>query len=136
SNRTAFGSIDVNLHTPTAILLGTQDGLFRLRTGSNVLEADTSFSRSHITALQEDQEGFIWVGTANNGIVKLNNSFEPVLHLLDELKEKHINTLRVDNQNRLWIGFTVSGYMVYQNDKLYSPAQDMVKQGDIRTILS
>src|SRR5690606_33630355 len=116
---TRYSSIDELLYTPSALIIGTQDGLFRLHAGSNRIEEDEYFSKTPITALEADQQGFVWVGTGSKGVVQLNCAFKPFLHLQDELKEKLINSLCIDQKNRMWIGFSVSGYMVYENGKLY-----------------
>lgn len=96
---------------------GTEDGLNRYDGYSfKVFKRDPdnpkSISDGWITAIAEDQDGYLWVGAGTGGL----NRYDPVsrefTHYQREnfssasLSDDHITSLLVDQDNQLWIGTT------------------------------
>ena len=111
--------------------LGSRKGLNRLRKSQINMSPDkirfdnftkrdndlTSFTGKNVWALTQDKEGNIWVGTAGNGLNKidakfLNSDIEKVQfekykyqkNDTNSLSNNNINTLKLDGENTLWIG--------------------------------
>ncbi|MEE9430341.1 MAG: two-component regulator propeller domain-containing protein [Melioribacteraceae bacterium] len=81
----------------------------------------STFERSHITDIEINDDGSIWVGTEYKGLIKLSkfNSSKPYLnnfHFHKNLKpteENHILDLFMDSKNKLWIGTLEHGLIVF-----------------------
>ncbi|GAA4282184.1 hybrid sensor histidine kinase/response regulator transcription factor [Gaetbulibacter aestuarii] len=99
------------LYTENAILAGTGKGLFTV----DKLRGVTKLNRPKmpeisIISMTRDQGGNIWVGTQNNGLIKLDSS----LNYLDQFKSSRANNrgllsntvlkLYHDSFNNLWVG--------------------------------
>jgi len=74
-----------------------------------------------VTALAEDGDGFLWVGT-QDGLARWDgyrfHSYKPAPGTPDALPDSYINTLHTDRQGRLWIGTSAGGLV------RYDPGQD------------
>lgn len=83
---------------------------------SDVLEGEDELA---LTELRISREGFVFFGTAENGLVGYN-PFNGALNRIDEgsgngnLSNRNVRALEFDSQNRLWIG-TLSGLRVLFN---------------------
>ena len=76
-------------------------------------------SNNFYTALCQDKQGFIWIGT-EYGLYKFDGT-QFVNYLNDEkddvsLLENHIRSLSIDKEGRLWVGCN-SGLQYYEPDK-------------------
>ncbi len=98
---------------------GTEDGLNRYDGYNfNVFKHEpsnpTSISDGWITAITEDQNGNLWVGTRLNGLNRydpLNGTFTQFKNNPSDsttLTDNHITALLVDLNNQLWVG-TLNG---------------------------
>ncbi len=69
---------------------------------------ESSLSSNFVTSLAVNGKGEIWVGTASDGLNKLDTSSGEFLHYfsksLVEEAESKINTLYLDRQQNLWVG--------------------------------
>lgn len=91
-----------------------------LNTETTIFTTDHGLSSTKITAITQDEKGFIWIGT-EDGL----NKFDGYRFWVYKKSEKdslsltsdHITTLFVDSGQRLWIG-TMAGL------HLYEPASD------------
>jgi signal transduction histidine kinase/ligand-binding sensor domain-containing protein/DNA-binding response OmpR family regulator len=57
-----------------------------------------------IFAILEDREGGLWIGTANDGLIHLNNGMETYYSKKDRLAGDKVRALVEDDEGRLWIG--------------------------------
>ena len=62
-------------------------------------------SSARITCLTQDQNGVIWVGTANGGLNRYHKEDETFSHFFvqDGLPSNYITAIAVDDENNLWI---------------------------------
>jgi ligand-binding sensor domain-containing protein/signal transduction histidine kinase/DNA-binding response OmpR family regulator len=74
----------------------------------------------NVQALKEDNDGSLWVGTKNKGLLKLDVKSNRFVPFLTNEKYKEINTdirsLAIDNQGSLWIG-AYDGIYIYGKDQ-------------------
>lgn len=83
--------------------------------------------RKTITAICEDNMGFIWFGTQDDGLFKIDTKKDELSHHYfvesndenSKLIGNHISTLFIDKNGRMWIG-TNNGLNILENNKLYS----------------
>jgi len=71
---------------------------------------------NQISAIKEDAEGNLFVGTLSNGLYKLNRSsmrFEPVSHASQTILS--VKSLLLDNRNRLLVGTDGQGLKTYNS---------------------
>ncbi len=110
------------------IWIGTHDGLHRYDgyefTSFNFDAQDPqSISSNVITDILEAPDGTLWVGTAQNGLNRLDPStgkftrYTASASEFDSISHNHITSLLIDNHQRLWIG-------TYNGLNLYQPEQD------------
>jgi len=124
------------------IWIGTvKNGLFRItykEKGSTemsiknfVNDNDNKYSLSagEITALNEDNNGFLWIGTGNDGLnlleLKTSNTRQPVFYHYKSdpynestLTSNSITTIYKDFEGTMWIG-TFNGGINYYNEILF-----------------
>lgn len=110
------------------IWIGTHDGLHRYDgyefTSFNFDAQDPkSISSNVITDILEAPDGTLWVGTAQNGLNRLDPTtgkftrYTASASDFDSISHNHITSLLIDNHARLWIG-------TYNGLNLYQPEQD------------
>jgi diguanylate cyclase (GGDEF)-like protein len=81
-----------------------------------------------VTALAEDADGFLWVGT-QDGLARWDgyrfHTYKPVPGDPDALPDSYVNTLHADRQGRLWIGTSAGGLVRYDpgRDRFVTYAQ-------------
>lgn len=66
-------------------------------------ENPNSLSDSFITALKEDYDGNLWVGTLNGGLNKFIPATNTVIRLNTSLPEKSMTDIDVDDSGNVWI---------------------------------
>ncbi len=99
------------------IWMGTEKGLFRFegRTCRHVFSVPDTSSDTPISALSQDSEQKIWIGTPDKGLYRLDpvsGSYTQFLHdPTDEesLSSNHISQLYLDQNQRLWISTADAG---------------------------
>lgn len=73
-------------------------------------------SQNYITCIQQDSQGFIWIGTTN-GVNKYDGyrmrEYYSIPNDIHSLKGNYISTIYNDSSERLWIG-TNNGVCCYQ----------------------
>lgn len=124
--RTADGlpsdSVTAILQTRDDFLwLGTDNGLVRfdgVKFTPMKLAADTN-SPIRVTALCEDSNGHLWIGTQQNGLFEL--AAGTVRHFSQEegLPDDNVTSLAADGQGRVWIG-SQSGLYLWSDDSFKS----------------
>jgi len=87
----------------------------------------TSLSGNQISALLQDQNGDVWIGTGNNGLNRFSadhvdndmsfHHYEPIVGEGNSLSSNMINDLYEDSSGNLWIGTSWGGLLRYNRDK-------------------
>lgn len=97
--------------------IGTNGGgLLKLARGKfHYFNTDSIVNSSVVTALEESQEGIIWVGT-RFGLAQLVNDTLTKIKT-GPLSFRNITTLHADNRGRLWVGTATNGLYVLDNGK-------------------
>lgn len=122
---------------------GTRNGLNRYD-GANFTvykhnPADsTSLTDSHISALVEDKNGYLWVGTIK-GLNKINlrtNQNTSFLNSKNELLQNSVRSLTVDSKKRLWVGTSkgLCRYIEAENRFKTEDINGLLKDESINTI--
>ena len=111
---------DMYIDKENHIWFGTPQGLNKLNIESNnkslykfrnywIDTTKTNSNKNIITAIYEDSEGFLWIGT-REGLYSFDQSsevFTPYLYNPDDpysISGNHITTIYEDKNNNLWIG--------------------------------
>jgi ligand-binding sensor domain-containing protein len=142
--KTIFQSSDGNLW------IGTSQGLFRLSYSSGRITAydvyvhdpkePKSISSSHITAISEDNEHHLWVGTENDGVDIFSYEGGGLKRLMrlcigkTDAIGNNIRQLAPDRQDRMWIG-TQNGLFIYdtRHQRLTSYQHDPYQKGSLNS---
>jgi ligand-binding sensor domain-containing protein len=106
-----------------SVLLGGNDGLFRL-TGGNVvvrLSIGTTAAENEVVALYEDSDSSVWAGRPGQGLLRIrgDDSIE-VIRRRDGLSSDSIRTIFEDREGNLWIGTDGGGLMLARDGKAVS----------------
>lgn len=90
-----------------------------LTTRFSRLDVEHGLSQATVTALAQDNQGYIWIGT-QNGLNRYDGFgvkvFQPVNNTSSGLKDNFVTSLAVDSQGLLWIG-TLKGLNRYNPRK-------------------
>ena len=98
-----------NVRSPMPALLPAQDGLWigattgLLRYQDGALTAMDQIS-GDVRALARDKQGVLWIGTAGNGLARLERGKVQWFHKADGLSSDFVECLRLDDRGALWIG--------------------------------
>ncbi len=87
--------------------LGTPEGLVRfdgLRFTAIPLTTDSSLTRINVSALAEDRQGSLWIGTRAEGLFRWRDGSVQRLRQADGLSSDDVLALLVDRHDTLWIG--------------------------------
>ncbi|KFF03447.1 two-component regulator propeller domain-containing protein [Flavobacterium reichenbachii] len=107
------------------IWIGTTKGLCELVSRKNGKFSFKNYPLNtidflNVQALKEDNDGSLWVGTKNKGLLKLDVKSNRFISFLSIQKYKEINTdirsLAIDHQGSLWIG-AYDGIYIYGKDR-------------------
>lgn len=108
----------------------------------NFYEYPLAFSRNQIntiTAIAEDDEGYLWIGTWGNGLIKFDKKNNKGIHYYNDpdnpfsISSNRVTDLLIDNYDELWIATFGGGInklirkIVSENDK-----NDLGLQGFLR----
>ena len=114
---------DIYPYKDDNIIVGTKEGLFIYNNKNGIFQSIKGFYNSSklqeldnvcITCIKIDNSGIIWIGTENNGLIKINENgkkFNTYSSATEQLKflENNISSVYVDEKNDLWIGTRKSG---------------------------
>ncbi len=116
----------IKLHVDRSgdLWIGSNDGLFRF-IRSNVNEyirysAENELSGNFVSAIEEDEDGNLWVGTFPGGINRIQRKSDGRLFFESMFQSISVLCLFVDRENCLWIGTLDSGLFRLKDRKLFS----------------
>ena len=95
----------LHLDRAGAFWLGTPHGLVRVR-GGRIDRFTTRDGLSHdfVTAILEDRDGNLWIGTAGGGLNRLRDGRFSPLTTREGLSNDHVRCLLEDHEGSLWVG--------------------------------
>lgn len=133
------------------IWIGTDDGLYRFVQNKFIkiqLNTETASDPIIVREVVEEQDGLLWVGTENHGVIvfSIDNEKVTIKSYLNTsnsgLSSNTIRTIFFENQNTVWIG-TFEGINIYHKETndfiLHSPKTKIngdISHTSIRDIIS
>lgn len=125
--------------------LGTRSGVFILDTESRlhslnelVTLTNQALPQISIFKMAEDQDGFIWIATSNEGVWRIDTSGETYKVKFYTPSDGTLSTVGamsvcVDGYNRVWVGSNGNGLDLYdrKNDRFVSVLNDYFRNGDV-----
>ncbi|MFW6389029.1 MAG: ligand-binding sensor domain-containing protein [Marinilabiliaceae bacterium] len=90
----------------------TSSQSFRFRT----FDSSVGLPQNFVYALEQDKEGYIWMGT-DEGLVRYNGLEFESFHESDSLADVFVQTLHLTNEGNLWIGHNKGNLSVYKDDQ-------------------
>ncbi|MET1255483.1 two-component regulator propeller domain-containing protein [Aliikangiella maris] len=110
------------------IWVGTQAGLswfdgYQFHTFKAIANDSNSLKNDFIQAITEDAQGYIWVGTHNGGLSRLDPQTNQFISYLNDESNPHsissnnVTSLLIDKQNRFWIGTNSGGLNLFYPKK-------------------
>jgi len=90
---------------------------FRLQKTFKNSSDNVSLSSNRISCVFEDENGFIWIGTADAGLNRINPENDVIKN--DFLKKDHTNVTAInqDADGILWVGTVLEGIILLDPDK-------------------
>lgn len=125
--------------------MGTRSGVFILDTESRlhslnelVTLTNQALPQISIFKMAEDQDGFIWIATSNEGVWRIDTSGETYKVKFYTPSDGTLSTVGamsvcVDGYNRVWVGSNGNGLDLYdrKNDRFVSVLNDYFRNGDV-----
>ena len=116
---------------PELFLFGTlSDSLYlydmkkeTVRNLSTELQPDPKFEKlGNITAITQDNEGYVWIATNKNGLYRLNRNLKLAKHnqKKDGLSDSYINSLTIDQHQNIWVTTGKSIYKLNRTTDTFS----------------
>lgn len=110
-------------HSSGIIYLGTANGLYRYRSGTEDFEMVREIPHNiFISILQEDHSGTIWAGTHGNGLYYYNPGSGEAAQYADKSKKQiplshiFVNDIYEDSRQRIWIASEGGGLISLNKD--------------------
>lgn len=103
-----------------AVLIGTQNGLFKFTQSNGVFEEMTDYSGLEVRAVEETPDGNLWIGTRTHGL--FYQMEEDIIHINEAngLANNRINALQLTEDGRLWVGLGFGGVQMIANNEIIS----------------
>ena len=94
-----------------------------VRNLSTELQPDPKFEKlGNITAITQDDEGYVWIATNKNGLYRLNRNLKLSKHYQQEdgLSDSYINSLTIDRHQNIWVTTGKSLYKLNRTTDIFS----------------
>lgn len=102
----------------SGLWIGTDRGLYHGPPGEfKLLDSVEGLSNNHVLSLFVDREGLLWVGTKDQGLIKLNKTVITTYSQRDGLAADNVYALFQDSRGRVWVGTWPEEITLYQNGK-------------------
>jgi len=105
------------------IWIGTNDGLYLFLNYSKFIKLDiesfTGIKNFSVTSMKEDKSGILWIGTADDGLIKLNENIIKFNKIeLNDLKEYNVNNVNslIANDSIVLISLCDKGIFSYDRN--------------------
>ena len=129
-------SIRVLLEDENArVWVGTSDGLYQLNENGGAVEfkkvglIEPSNKQIAVTAIAEDKNGALWIGTFKNGLFRLSpNGASENFTVREGLTNNSIASLLVDKANRVWVGMRERGGLCLLKSDFDAPKKSVVER--------
>lgn len=120
---------------------GVNDGLYLIRENTKTplhITKETAICKlkdNAITDINEDNQGFVWVGTATNGVNIIDKNTLNVTHLTNNLTERkslsgnNISALYSDYEGIIWVGTYKQGFS-YHHKNLFKFSTSTIRNSD------
>ena len=111
-----------NRHVPVKQILFSQQGAIWLATNAGLVKMKREgqiekvfFEEEQITALKEDSQRTLWIGTKRNGAIRFNPHNESNIKFLSEFIDNEVRCFEEDENGEIWIG-TFRGLFRFDKD--------------------
>lgn len=110
--------------TTSLLWIGTEKGLFIYNTINNKFNKIKGLEAIHVRTIFKDKMGLMWIGTLNNGAIKINRNNLPVHYFLHKKNNKNslvdnvVWNIYEDINNNLWIS-TTNGISIYDKNNKF-----------------
>ena len=87
------------------------------------LQPNSKFEKlGNITAITQDNEGYVWIATNKNGLYRLNRNLKLAKHYQKEdgLSDSYINSLTIDRHENIWVTTGKSLYKLNRTTDTFS----------------
>jgi PAS domain S-box-containing protein len=96
-------------------LVAFQCDVIAQRHNFHVYDPDEGLSQSQVTAVCQDKEGYLWIGTKGGGLNRFDGKTFEVFQEEDGLADNYIWRLLTDSKGNVWIG-TANGLNKYNGN--------------------
>ncbi|MFT3896185.1 MAG: two-component regulator propeller domain-containing protein [Thermomonas sp.] len=86
------------------VFVGTEKGAYRLDGGGRFVPVSSLLPSDGVPSLAEDAAGNLWVGTVNNGLLRLAKSGVERFTSLRGLPNNRVASLLIDREGSIWAG--------------------------------
>jgi len=119
TNTSATSAIAPDYRDRDAMWIGTDTGLWHINRKQNVntyIELPKDIGKDRVNALLADEEGILWIGTTNHGLIKYDiqqdkfSIYSSNIYNSEGLRSGYIYDIEQDDYGDLWIATTYGLY--------------------------
>lgn len=89
---------------------------------------------SSILSLKQDKKGYLWIGTAGNGLIRYDGEFFKEYEKLDDLPPMHVSDIVIDKNETFYFSTLYSGIVRFKNGKYKQVVANEILKESIRHI--
>jgi ligand-binding sensor domain-containing protein/signal transduction histidine kinase len=123
---TPLNVVSLTLDGGGALLVGTTHGVYRARrSASGLTLEDVAIGPGlYARVVRRDRGGVLWIGTDDNGLVRLDGGSQTRFTVDDGLPSPHVRALAEDGQGVLWVG-TKGGGLAHFDGRRFIPYEEL-----------